>query len=135
YQSFDVENNAAIRYAVARHYLYTEGYTTEVMAVFEPKLSFVQEWWKQLFGESEGKEGKGIFPASVAFTTDLHSMGQYIQDGTRNLFKNFLIVKETNEDLTVFEAENYGDELNYMAGISLQEFNHVVYKRTSSAHL
>ena len=135
YQSFDPDNNPAIRYAAARHHLYTEGYTTEVMAVFEPKLAFVQEWWKQLFGESEGKEGKGIFPASVAFTTDLHSMGQYIQDGIRNLFESFLLIKEANEDLTVFEADNDGDELNYMAGISLQEFNHVAYKGTSSAHL
>ncbi|MFD1032278.1 glucose-6-phosphate isomerase [Metaplanococcus flavidus] len=135
YQTFDPENNPAIRYAAARHHLYTEGYTTEVMATFEPKLAFVQEWWKQLFGESEGKDGKGIFPASVSFTTDLHSMGQYIQDGIRNLFESFLLIKESKEDLTVFEAENDGDELNYLAGISLQEFNHVAYKGTSSAHL
>lgn len=135
YQTFDLENNPAIRYAAARHHLYTEGYTTEVMAVFEPKMTYVQEWWKQLFGESEGKDGKGIFPASVAFTTDLHSMGQYIQDGTRNLFESFLLINASNEDLTVFEAENDGDELNYMAGISLQEFNHIAYKGTSAAHL
>ncbi|MCM3611930.1 glucose-6-phosphate isomerase [Planococcus sp. MERTA32b] len=135
YQVFNPETNTAIRYAAARHHLYTEGYTTEVMATFEPKLAFVQEWWKQLFGESEGKEGKGIFPASVSFTTDLHSMGQYIQDGIRNLFESFLLIKESKEDLTVFEAENDGDELNYLAGITLQEFNHVAYKGTSSAHL
>lgn len=135
YKDFDAENNAALRYAAARHHLYSEGYTTEVMAVFEPKLSYIQEWWKQLFGESEGKEGKGIFPASVSFTTDLHSMGQYIQDGTRNLFESFLLVRESNDDLTVFEAENDGDELNYLAGITLQEFNHVAYKGTSAAHL
>lgn len=135
YQAFDIESNPAIRYAAARHHLYTEGYTTEVMATFEPKLAFVQEWWKQLFGESEGKDGKGIFPASVSFTTDLHSMGQYIQDGIRNLFESFLLIKESNEDLTVFEAENDGDELNYLAGITLQEFNHVAYKGTSEAHL
>ncbi|WP_033541410.1 glucose-6-phosphate isomerase, partial [Planococcus sp. CAU13] len=135
YREFDPETNPAIRYAAARHHLYTEGYTTEVMAVFEPKLTFIQEWWKQLFGESEGKEGKGIFPASVSFTTDLHSMGQYIQDGTRNLFESFLLIKESREDLTVFEAENDGDELNYLAGITLQEFNHIAYKGTSAAHL
>lgn len=135
YRVFDADSNPAIRYAAARHHLYTEGYTTEVMATFEPKLAFVQEWWKQLFGESEGKDGKGIFPASVSFTTDLHSMGQYIQDGIRNLFESFLLIKESKEDLTVFEAENDGDELNYLAGISLQEFNHVAYKGTSMAHL
>lgn len=135
YQSFDTDNNSAIRYAATRHYLYTEGYTTEVMATFEPKLAFVQEWWKQLFGESEGKEGKGIFPASVSFTTDLHSMGQYIQDGVRNIFESFLLIAESKEDLTVFKADNDGDELNYIAGMSLQEFNHIAYQGTSAAHL
>lgn len=135
YNNMNFDENVAIQYAAIRHQLYVEGYTTEVMAIFEPKLSFVQEWWKQLFGESEGKEGKGIFPASVSFTTDLHSMGQYIQDGKRNLFETFLLVQEANEDLTVFEAENDGDELNYLAGLSLQEFNHVAHKGTSSAHL
>ncbi|WP_088008099.1 glucose-6-phosphate isomerase [Indiicoccus explosivorum] len=135
YKELDFERNTAVRYAAVRHYLYTEGYTNEVSAVFEPKLSFVQEWWKQLFGESEGKEGKGIFPASVVFTTDLHSMGQYIQDGMRNLFETFLLVKEAAEDVTVFQADEDGDELNYMAGITLQEFNHVAYRGTSEAHL
>ncbi|EMF47747.1 Glucose-6-phosphate isomerase [Planococcus halocryophilus Or1] len=135
YNNINFDENVAVQYAAVRHQLYVEGYTTEVMAIFEPKLSFVQEWWKQLFGESEGKEGKGIFPASVSFTTDLHSMGQYIQDGKRNLFETFLLVQEANEDLTVFEAENDGDELNYLAGLSLQEFNHVAHKGTSSAHL
>ena len=135
YNNTDADENTALQYAAVRHQLYVEGYTTEVMATFEPKLSFVQEWWKQLFGESEGKEGKGIFPASVSFTTDLHSMGQYIQDGKRNLFETFLLVQEANEDLSIFEAENDDDELNYMAGLSLQEFNHVAYKGTSSAHL
>lgn len=135
YNNTDADENPALQYAAVRHQLYVEGYTTEVMATFEPKLSFVQEWWKQLFGESEGKEGKGIFPASVSFTTDLHSMGQYIQDGKRNLFETFLLVQEAKEDLSIFEAENDGDELNYMAGLSLQEFNHVAYKGTSSAHL
>lgn len=135
YNNTNFDENVAAQYAAVRHQLYAEGYTTEVMATFEPKLSFVQEWWKQLFGESEGKEGKGIFPASVSFTTDLHSMGQYIQDGKRNLFETFLLVQEANEDLSIFEAENDDDELNYMAGLSLHEFNHVAYKGTSSAHL
>lgn len=135
YNNTDFNSNPAVQYAAVRHHLYTEGYTTEIMSTFEPKLAYVQEWWKQLYGESEGKEGKGIFPASVSLTTDLHSMGQYIQDGIRNLFESFLLIKEAHEDLTVFEADNDGDELNYMAGISLQEFNHVAYKGTSSAHL
>lgn len=135
YNNTDFVHNPVTQYAAVRHQLYVAGYTTEVMATFEPKLAYVQEWWKQLFGESEGKDGKGIFPASVSFTTDLHSMGQFIQDGKRNLFESFLLVQEANEDLTIFEADSDQDELNYMAGLSMQEFNHVAHKGTSSAHL
>ncbi|GEL76393.1 glucose-6-phosphate isomerase [Tenuibacillus multivorans] len=134
-QAFDVHDNPAIRYAAVRHDLYEKGYTNEVLATFEPKLSFVQEWWKQLFGESEGKDHKGIFPISVVYTTDLHSLGQYIQDGKRNLLESFLVVDEVDEDLTVFEAENDADQLNYLAGTSLHDFNLVAYKGVSEAHL
>ncbi|RPF51057.1 glucose-6-phosphate isomerase [Aquisalibacillus elongatus] len=129
------EDNPAIRYAAIRHSLYEQGYTNEVLATFEPKLNFVQEWWKQLFGESEGKEGKGIFPVSVVYTTDLHSLGQYIQDGKRNLFESFLVVEETDEDLEVFEADNNLDQLNYLSGLSLHDFNLTAYKGVSEAHL
>ncbi|WP_404336936.1 glucose-6-phosphate isomerase [Planococcus rifietoensis] len=135
YRDAGPDNNPAMQYAAIRHHLYVQGYTTEVNAIFEPKLSFVQEWWKQLFGESEGKEGKGIFPASVVFTTDLHSLGQFIQDGQRNLFETFLLVKEAQQDLEIFETPEDGDELNYIAGLSLQEFNHIAHKGTSNAHL
>ncbi|MBT2583383.1 glucose-6-phosphate isomerase [Planococcus sp. ISL-109] len=135
YQETAIESNTAIQYAAIRHHLYVQGYTTEVSAIFEPKLSFVQEWWKQLFGESEGKDGKGTFPASVVFTTDLHSLGQFIQDGQRNLFETFLLVKEAKEDLKIFETPEDGDELNYIAGLSLQEFNHIAHKGTANAHL
>lgn len=135
YREAGPDQNPAMQYAAIRHHLYIQGYTTEVNAIFEPKLSFVQEWWKQLFGESEGKEGKGIFPASVVFTTDLHSLGQFIQDGQRNLFETFLLVKEAQQDLEIFETPEDGDELNYIAGLSLQEFNHIAHKGTSNAHL
>lgn len=132
---FDTISNSAIRYAVIRKHLYDTGYPLEIMATFNEKLTYVQEWWKQLFGESEGKEGKGIFPASVLYSTDLHSLGQYIQDGKRMLFESFLLVKNVSDDLTVFEAENNGDELNYLSGLTLHEFNMACHEATATAHL
>ncbi|MFF2753695.1 glucose-6-phosphate isomerase [Psychrobacillus sp. NPDC058041] len=132
---FDTTSNSAIRYAVIRKHLYDAGYPLEIMATFNEKLTYVQEWWKQLFGESEGKEGKGIFPASVLYSTDLHSLGQYIQDGKRMLFESFLMVKNVSDDLTVFEAENNGDELNYLSGLTLHEFNMACHEATATAHL
>ncbi|MET3682854.1 glucose-6-phosphate isomerase [Alkalibacillus flavidus] len=129
------KDNPAIQYAALRHHLYEEGFTNEVLATFEPALSYVQEWWKQLYGESEGKEQKGIFPVSVTYTTDLHSLGQYIQDGKRNLFETFMILDEADDDLDVFEATDDADQLNYLAGTSLHDFNLVAYEGTSQAHL
>lgn len=135
FEVFDTKSNRAIQYAVIRKHLYDAGYPVEVMATFDDKLRYVQEWWKQLFGESEGKEGKGIFPASVLYSTDLHSLGQYIQDGKRMLFETFLNVEKAEDDLTVFEAENNGDELNYLSGLTLHAFNLACHEATSSAHL
>ncbi|MER2171781.1 MAG: glucose-6-phosphate isomerase [Psychrobacillus psychrodurans] len=134
-QALDVHSNAAIKYAVIRKHLYDKGYPVEIMATFDEKLKYVQEWWKQLFGESEGKEGKGIFPASVLYSTDLHSLGQYIQDGKRMLFETFLMVEQVADDLTVFEAEDNRDELNYLSGLTLHEFNKACHEATASAHL
>ncbi|WP_035513141.1 glucose-6-phosphate isomerase, partial [Halalkalibacillus halophilus] len=130
----DVEYNPAIRYALLRNHLYEAGKTNEIFASFEPKLHYIQEWWKQLFGESEGKDGKGILPLSVSYTTDLHSLGQYIQDGKRNLFETFLNVEEVDEDLEMFEADSDEDQLNYLAGLSLHEFNKKAYEGTAQAH-
>ncbi|MEK4520354.1 glucose-6-phosphate isomerase [Psychrobacillus sp. FSL W7-1493] len=135
FQVMDVQSNAAIKYAVIRNHLYGKGYPVEIMATFDEKLKYVQEWWKQLFGESEGKEGKGIFPASVLYSTDLHSLGQYIQDGKRMLFETFLMVEEVSDDLTVFEAEDNRDELNYLSGLTLHDFNKACHEATASAHL
>ncbi|QBP41819.1 glucose-6-phosphate isomerase [Paenisporosarcina antarctica] len=135
FKKFDMNSNVAIQYAVIRNHLYNQNYSIEILATFEPKLAYLQEWWKQLFGESEGKEQKGLFPASVSFSTDLHSLGQYIQDGQRILFESFLIIEETATDLSVFTAENNGDELNYLSGLTLNEFNLACYEATSSAHL
>ncbi len=135
FQVMDVQSNAAIKYAVIRNHLYGKGYPVEIMATFDEKLKYVQEWWKQLFGESEGKEGKGIFPASVLYSTDLHSLGQYIQDGKRMLFETFLMVEQVSDDLTVFEAEDNRDELNYLSGLTLHDFNKACHEATASAHL
>lgn len=131
----NVETNPAVQYAIIRDHLYSSGYPVEIMAVFEDRLTFVQEWWKQLFGESEGKQGKGIFPASVLYSTDLHSMGQYIQDGKRMLFETFLKVASVEDDLTMQLADNDSDELNYLAGKSLHEVNDAVQQATAEAHL
>ena len=88
FSSADTTTNSAIQYAIIRKHLYDAGYPVEIMATFDEKLRYIQEWWKQLFGESEGKEGKGIFPASVVYSTDLHSLGQYIQDGKTHVIRN-----------------------------------------------
>lgn len=131
----NLETNPAIQYAVIRYHLYESGYPVEISAIFEERLKFIQEWWKQLFGESEGKEGKGIFPASVVYSTDLHSMGQYVQDGKRMLFETFLKVSSVEEDITMQLAENDSDELNYLAGKTLHEVNDAVQQATAEAHL
>ncbi|WP_397538645.1 glucose-6-phosphate isomerase [Rummeliibacillus pycnus] len=133
-RTLDIENNSTIQYALIRKHLYDSGYPVEILATFDNKLKYVQEWWKQLFGESEGKDGKGIFPTSVLYSTDLHSLGQYIQDGKRMLFETFLLVEKVDEDLTLYKLDQNGDELNYLSGISLHEFNHVCYEATSIAH-
>ena len=135
FRTLDIENNPAIQYAIIRKHLYDLGYPVEILATFDDKLKYVQEWWKQLFGESEGKEGKGIFPTSVLYSTDLHSLGQYIQEGKRILFETFLLIEKVDEDLTVIESPQNGDELNYLSGLTLHEFNHVCYEATSIAHL
>jgi glucose-6-phosphate isomerase len=134
----DLAANPAHLYAAVRHGLYQRGFTTEVMSTFHSDLQTVQEWWKQLFGESEGKGGQGIFPASTVFTTDLHSLGQYVQDGKRNLQETFLCVRNAVTELAV-PAEGPGsanlDGLDYLVGRSLDEINWKAYEGTRNAHL
>lgn len=128
------EKNPAIRYASIRNALYETGKKIEILVNYHPKLVNFAEWWKQLYGESEGKQGKGIYPASVSFTTDLHSMGQYIQDGERSLFETVLSVTSTSRDLSIpSESENY-DELNYLAGKRIGEVNKMAELGTMLAH-
>lgn len=129
-----IENNSAATYAVVRNLLYQKGKKVEILANFNPKLYAIGEWWKQLYGESEGKEGKGIFPATVNFTTDLHSMGQYIQDGERMLFETVLSVTKPARMLAVPLAEEDYDGLNYLAGRRLSEVNKMAELGTVLAH-
>ena len=130
----DINKNIAYQYAVLRQSLYKEDYSTEILASFEPQLVYLHEWWKQLFGESEGKQQKGIFPASVVYTTDLHSLGQYIQDGKRNLFETMVSFENKSEDLTIHEDVQNLDKLNYLCNTSLHEFNKKALIGTGSAH-
>jgi len=127
-------SNPSLMYAASRNLLLQSGKPIEIMVGFTPKLHFMSEWWKQLFGESEGKDGKGIFPASVDMTTDLHSLGQYIQDGQRILFETMISVKTPVKILTIPKEKDDSDQLNYLAGKRLSEVNHNAETGTSLAH-
>lgn len=127
--------NPAFMYAAVRNLLYYKGKETEILVNFEPCLFYITEWWKQLYGESEGKEGKGIFPAGVNFTTDLHSMGQYIQDGKRFLFETVISVEKSRQMLEIpMDSEN-ADGLNFLAGKDMHEVNATAEAGTSIAHI
>ncbi|MFD2208161.1 glucose-6-phosphate isomerase [Virgibacillus halophilus] len=128
-------SNQAYQYAAIRNVLYNKGKTVEMLINYEPQLQYFSEWWKQLFGESEGKDQKGIFPSSANFSTDLHSLGQYIQEGRRNIFETVLHVQSaSNEDITVTENEADLDGLNYLAGKTIHEINDKAYQGTLLAH-
>ena len=129
------DDNPACQYAAARSALYANGFKVEIMVNYTPKLHFLAEWWKQLYGESEGKEGKGIFPASVDFTTDLHSLGQYIQEGERFLFETVVVAQKPKHELTIPSDSNNLDELNYIAGKRLSDVNRMAQLGTTLAHL
>lgn len=131
----ELTKNPAYQYAVVRNILYKKGYDTEILANYEPKLRYFSEWWVQLFGESEGKDGKGVFPTTANFTTDLHSLGQYIQDGPRRLFETVLRVQSEEKDLYIEQEENDLDGLNYLAGKSLHDINLTASEATLKAHV
>lgn len=133
-KSSDWKNNLSARYAAARYLLSQKGKTTEVLANFRPELHYVSEWWKQLYGESEGKEGKGLFPASVDLTTDLHSMGQYLQEGQRNLMETMLWVKKEQKDIVIPKDKDDREGLNFLAGKKLSWVNEQAFKGTAVAH-
>lgn len=128
------EDNECYKYVAARNALYRKGKTTEIMVNYEPSLHFITEWWKQLFGESEGKDQKGIFPAGVDFSTDLHSMGQYIQDGLRNIFETVVNVEKSRKTVELIEAPEDLDKLNYLAGKDMDFVNKKAMQGTVLAH-
>ena len=133
--SDDMEKNTCLKYAALRNLMYRQGKCTEILVSYESYATMLNEWWKQLYGESEGKDGKGIFPASVIFSTDLHSLGQYIQDGQRNLFETVLAVKNPESKFAVpFDDANV-DGLNFLAGVDMNEVNDKAMKGTILAHV
>ncbi|MBR1770231.1 MAG: glucose-6-phosphate isomerase [Bacteroidales bacterium] len=131
----DSAESDAIKYVTARNILYNKGKTIELLVNYQPNLVFLSEWWKQLYGESEGKENKGLFPASVSNTTDLHSMGQYIQEGRRLMFETVLHIEQTGRRLPIPEQEIDDDKLNYLKDFSLTQINHKAEEGTRLAHL
>jgi glucose-6-phosphate isomerase len=134
YGDADLEKNPAYRYAVARRILQNQGYDVELLVNYEPQMQMVAEWWKQLFGESEGKDGKGILPDSVCFSTDLHSLGQFVQEGKKVLFETNLYVETPMIDLTFPNDEANEDGMNYLAGKSVDWANKMAAKGTLQAH-
>lgn len=135
YSNKNFEENICCQYAAVRNILHKKNKEIEILVNYEPSLSYISEWWKQLYGESEGKDGKGIFPASVNFSTDLHSMGQYIQDGKRHLFETVLVLEENEEDITIPKNENNLDKLNYLAGKKVNYVNSKALEGTILAHV
>ena len=137
YENFknkDLKINESYQYAVIRNILHKKGKNIELLVNYEPQLHYIGEWWKQLFGESEGKDNKGIFPSTVDFSTDLHSMGQYIQEGQRILFETVINVEHSRRDITIEKLDVDLDELNYLAGKTLNFINHKATQGTILAH-
>ena len=133
--SKDFTDNDCYKYVAIRNILYKKNYNIEILANYEPRFHYISEWWKQLYGESEGKDKKGIFPASVDLTTDLHSMGQYIQDGRRNLFETILNVENSDKDIVIKKEVEDLDGLNYLEGKGLSFVNNKAFEGTLLAHI
>ncbi|MDD5769912.1 MAG: glucose-6-phosphate isomerase [Candidatus Gracilibacteria bacterium] len=133
-ENYDIFSNPAYIYAGTRNILLQNGKSIEILASFDLKLKFIAEWWKQLFGESEGKDGKGIFPTNLDFTTDLHSMGQYVQQGARNIFETIFIVENDNVNLKIPFIENDDDKLNFVFGKTFDFVNKSALNGTIKAH-
>ncbi len=134
YANENIEQNPCYQYAIVRNALYKKGKTIELFVGLEPQWRFFAEWWRQLFGESEGKDGKGIFPAYIEYTTDLHSLGQYLQDGERNLFETVVVVDKPAQDIFVNEIHDQQDSLRYLAGTSIDYINKQSCIGTIQAH-
>lgn len=134
YANDDLASNECYQYAAVRNILHRKGKSVEMLVNYEPELQYFIEWWKQLYGESEGKDGKGIFPAGASFSTDLHSMGQYIQDGRRLMFETVLYVEEPKRDLIIEEDAANADGLNFLAGKGMDYVNKKAFEGTYLAH-
>lgn len=134
FSTCNIKENICYQYAAIRNALYRKGKTTEIMVNYEPRLHYFAEWWKQLYGESEGKDWKGIFPAAVDFSTDLHSMGQYIQEGVRNIFETVLNVETPKIDIAIKTDPENVDGLNFLAGKTMDFVNHKAFQGTVLAH-
>lgn len=134
YANDNIDENDCYKYAAVRNILYRKGKTIEMLVNYEPELQYFIEWWKQLYGESEGKDQKGIFPAGASFSTDLHSMGQYIQDGLRNLFETVIYVENSKENITIGEDADNVDGLNFLAGKTVDFVNKKAFEGTLLAH-
>lgn len=128
------ENNPAVGYGAARHLLYEKGYDIEMLVSFEPQYGYFSKWWVQLFGESEGKEKKGIFPASAIYSEDLHSIGQYMQDGRRNLIETFVSVKNPGAQAVIEPDPEFGDRFDYLDGMDFDQINKAAEEATWDAH-
>ncbi len=135
YRKADFEHNSAMQYAAIRNILYRKGYDIELLINYEPKLKAFSEWWQQLFGESEGKDQMGIYPAMANFTTDLHALGQYIQDGRRQLFETVLKIEQAEADIHLPPSDNEQDSMAFLDGESLNTINHKALEGTMVAHV
>jgi len=131
----DIEKNPCYKYAAVRNALYEAGYSTELLVSYEPAFQMMNEWWKQLYGESEGKDNKGIFPASAIFSTDLHSLGQYIQDGVRMLFETVCVFDQPKQQRVIEEDPDNVDGLNFLTGMTMDEVNKKAFAGTVLAHV
>jgi glucose-6-phosphate isomerase len=134
YSVKDMDANDCYKYAAYRNLLYRDGKKIELMVSYEPSFTMMNEWFKQLYGESEGKDGKGIFPASVVFSTDLHSMGQYIQEGERHLFETVVVFDKSKTEVEIKEEDGDFDGLNFLANKNLSFVNRKAFEGTVLAH-
>ncbi len=134
YNVADIDNNPCYQYAALRNAFYRKGKSIELLVSYEPRFTMMAEWFKQLFGESEGKDNKGLFPASVTFSTDLHSMGQFVQDGARIMFETVVTIDDNGSDVIIEKEENDGDGLNFLAGKPMSFVNQKAFEGTILAH-
>ena len=134
YNNADISANPCYTYAALRNAFYRKGKSIELLVSYEPRFTMMAEWFKQLFGESEGKDNKGLFPASVTFSTDLHSMGQFVQDGSRLMFETVVTFGESDKDVVIEEEANNGDGLNFLAGKNMSFVNRKAFEGTVLAH-